>query len=417
LRAAPGRVLAHESAEELAALSERWFKSLQPRDGAEDDLVTDLVNARWMMERAKRALHEHAKTGIEQIDDGEEQRVEAIMRRLLWDRRSGHLCLYALSANVDGGPGTSSLDSPDNPDEPSKLVRELEGSLRGCEILIEHWKTLADRVRNNLPLQAHDRLTAIRMLGQQPAACLKDERICLIYIACFALHTIEGKDAFDDLKSDMNTIELAEFKKQVRSRGPLVVDGGNPRLAKEKLLALFDGMLMRLTAKLEVHQQHAAEKKESESTRMAVDPAVEADRLRRYEQACGRRVKRCEAAYWKHRREVDEAGLGFEAGEGECEGEDAGDLVADSVGAEAATNGPEKNLTSEPRGAMDAAEAEGLQEVARIDKEVRQACEELRQMLGSGIEAFIGQGGSGVDGKASLAAAIFGRGPLLQPVT
>ena len=131
-------------------------------------------------------------------------------------------------------------------------------------------------------------------------------------------NTRRCKDAFDDLKSDVNTIELAEFKERVRSRGPLVVDGGNPRLAKEKLLALFDGMLMRLTAKLEVHQQHAAEKKESKSAKIAVDPAVEADRLRRYEQACGRRVKRCEAAYWKHRREVDEAGLTFEDGEGEC---------------------------------------------------------------------------------------------------
>jgi hypothetical protein len=46
LRAAPGRILPHESAEELAALSERWFKSLQPRDEAEDELVTDLVKAR-----------------------------------------------------------------------------------------------------------------------------------------------------------------------------------------------------------------------------------------------------------------------------------------------------------------------------------------------------------------------------------
>ena len=64
-----------------------------------------------MMQRAKRALDEHAKTRIEQIDDSEERRVAAIMRRLLWDRRSGHLCLYALSANVDGGPGTSTLDS------------------------------------------------------------------------------------------------------------------------------------------------------------------------------------------------------------------------------------------------------------------------------------------------------------------
>jgi hypothetical protein len=366
-----------------------------------------------MMQRAKRALDEHANTRIEQIEGAEERRVAAIMRRLLWDRRSGHLCFYALSANVDGGPGTSALDLPNDADEPSELVRELEESLHGCEVLIEHWKTLADRVRNDLPLQAHDRLTAIRMLGCQPAECLRNDRICLIYLACFALHTIEGKDAFDDLKSDVNTIELAQFKERVRSRGPLVVDVGNPRLAKEKLLALFDGMLVRLTAKLEVYQQHAAEKKASESAKLAVDPAVEADRLRRYEQACDRRVKRCEAAYWKHRREVDEAGLGFSNGEDECEVENAADLVAESAGAGAVTNGPAKNLTNEPRVAADAAEAEGLQEVARIDKDVRQACEELRMMLSSGIEGFVGGVGSGADGKAALAAGIFGRGPLL----
>src|SRR5262245_13284181 len=233
LRSAPGRVLPGENADELAALSERWFKKLQPRDEAEDDLVDDLVNARWMMQRAQRACFEHAKARIEQVDDGEEKRVAATMRRLLWDRRSGHICMYALSANVDGGPGTSTLDAPDDPNDTSELVRELEGSLRGCEVLIEQWKTLADRVRNDLPLQAHDRLAAIRMLGQQPAECLRDDRVCLIYLACFALHTIEGKDAYDDLKSDMNTIELNEFKELIRSRGPLVVDGGNPKLAKE----------------------------------------------------------------------------------------------------------------------------------------------------------------------------------------
>jgi hypothetical protein len=370
-----------------------------------------------MMQRAKRALDEHANTRIEQIDDSEERRVAAIMRRLLWDRRSGHLCFYALTANVDGGPGTSALDLPNDPDEPSVLVKELEGSLHGCAVLIEHWKTLADRVRNDLPLQAHDRLTAVRMLGRQPAACLSDERIRLIYLACFALHTIEGKDAFDDLKSDLNTIALAEFKEKVRSRGPLVVDVGNPKLAKEKLLALFDGMLMRLTAKLEVYQQHAAAKKESESARLAVDPAVEADRLRRYEQACDRRVKRCEAAYWKHRREVDEAGLGFSDGEDGCDLENAAELVAESVGARTMTNGPAKNVTNEPTVAASAADAEALQEVARIEKELSQACEALRMMRDAGVGVFTGQDGSGTDGKVALAAAIFGRGPLLMPVT
>src|SRR5262249_6512922 len=156
---------------------------------------------------------------------------------------------YALTALVDGGPGTSRLDSPDDPNEPSELVRQLESCEKGVEALIANWQTLADRVRNDLPLQAHDRLAAVRALGRQPADCPRDDRICLIYIASFALHPAGREDAYEDLKSDMGTVELKAFKERVRSRGPLVLDAGNTAKAKEKLLELFDHMLVRLTAK------------------------------------------------------------------------------------------------------------------------------------------------------------------------
>src|SRR5262245_6937390 len=66
LRAAAGRVLPGECREELEALHLRWVKTLRPRDEAEEDLVSDIVDARWMLRRTKLAQFEHLKTRIEQ---------------------------------------------------------------------------------------------------------------------------------------------------------------------------------------------------------------------------------------------------------------------------------------------------------------------------------------------------------------
>src|SRR5262245_29890877 len=119
LRAAPGRVLPGECREELEALHLRWVKKLRPRDEAEEDLVADIVDARWMLRRTKLAQFEHLKTRIEQAGPCEERRVEILMNKLLWDPRGPH-CMYATSSVAHGGPATSSQASPDDPNLPSE---------------------------------------------------------------------------------------------------------------------------------------------------------------------------------------------------------------------------------------------------------------------------------------------------------
>src|SRR5262245_45814914 len=146
LRAAAGRVLAGESREELEALHLRWVNKLRPRDEAEEELVADLVDARWMLRRTKLAQFEHLKARIDQAGQSEERRVEVLMNKLLWDPRGPH-CMYATSSVASGGPGTSSQASPDDPNDPSELVRQLTSSCKGCEALIANWQTIADRVR------------------------------------------------------------------------------------------------------------------------------------------------------------------------------------------------------------------------------------------------------------------------------
>ena len=412
LRAAPGLVLPGESQDELAALHERWVNELRPRTEGELDLVTDLVHARWLLIRAQRADYTHSKTLIVQAGAREQSHVEKCMAKLLWDRR-GPLCMYGLSSCNDGEPGTSWQDSADDPHDPAALVRELEGSAKGCEALIRNWRSIAERVQNDLPVQAHDRLTAIRMLGRQPVDCGRDERVNLIFLASFALHPIGRVDAYEDLKSDMGTIELEKFKDGIRNRGPLLVSASDTPRAKQMLLDLVDRVVQRLTAKIEVYQQLASEDEAEMSASLAHDRTPDGERMRRYEQAAQRRVHRCEDAFWKHRREREQ----MESQEAEVLDEEMTDSSDELGVVEEATNAPKTNLPSEPKVAISASEVGTEKEVAALDKKLDWASAALAAMRAGGIDPFAPRAAGGGAGQAAIEASVNARGPLLRPIS
>jgi hypothetical protein len=419
-RAAPGRVLRGESRAELEALTERWVLKLQPRDGAEADLVTDVVNARWMLRRAEGAHFDFLDARDEHSGLREESRVAKLMIRLTWDRR-GSICTYGLTNCTDGTPGTSSLDSPDDPNEPSELVRQLEACPRGCEVLIENWQSLGARLRDGLPWQGHDRLLATRLLGRQPTDIARDERVNVIFLASFALHPQDRGDAYEALQSDLGTLELKAFLKSVRSRGPRVVDAGNPAAAKQALVDLVDRAILRLQAKLELHQQLAKEKSASPSAPLTPVEAQELERLRRFELACQRRVHRCEDAFWKHRRQTEslkDGGWSADEVVGEEQTEENFSDLSTQVGAPGEVPiAPNENLTNEPRLDGGAPETGTLKEVASLGETLGRAAADLRALHEMEKNAFPVRPESGAKGRAAIEEAVFARGPLLRPIS
>ena len=110
----------------------------------------------------------------------------------------------------------------DDPNQPYLLVKDLEASAKGCQALLDEWTILRGRVEDNLPWQPPDRLKAIRMLGKQPIDVAIDRRIAQIYLTTYALHPIGQKNAYDDLKSDLVTIDFEPFLDRIRKRWPRV---------------------------------------------------------------------------------------------------------------------------------------------------------------------------------------------------
>jgi hypothetical protein len=423
-------ILQGENAQEYESELEQLIQDLQPRDGTEHKLVRDIAIADWFHLRAQRAQFYRLESCILGAGDREDDDVDLTLERLFADAGRPH-AMYCTSSAACGGPRTSSPENVDDSQKPRALVRRLEATEKGCQALIDCWKELADRIENNLEIQPHDRLRAIRMLGRQPTDAARDQRVWLIYVATFGLYPRGRTDPFGDFKSEMDTIELEAFLPRVRSRWGLLLDSSNTAGCKQTLLDLIARNVERLEAKREAHLEHADESKASVAGRLAYDESPQGERLARHELACERRTQRCRDAFWKHRREMGRTEDGGRRAEGITQGggrraEDGGDWggvanVADfgaalAVGEEV-SNGPEKNLTSEPKAGITGSEAAELKEVAACDEALKRGLAELSRLRDMGLGLSGTPVASGGKGWAAIAASVDAGGPLLRPIS
>ncbi len=179
-----------------------WLNELQPRSETECELVGRIVRAEHMVERVERALDAQVATYLAEVNDREDDEIDGLLRYLFWDSRGPHP-MYGLGNAAYGGPQTSWSGKIDDPIEPSRVVRRLESTAKGCAALIGVWRALQGRIEQDLMWQAHDRLKAVRMLGRQPVDAAEDERVALIYVAAFAVSPAGRKGAYQDLKADI----------------------------------------------------------------------------------------------------------------------------------------------------------------------------------------------------------------------
>ena len=215
--------------------------------------------------------------------------------------------MYAIWPMAHGGPPTSFSGQVDDPNHPHLLVKDLETSAKGCQALLDEWTVLRGRLENGLPWQPQDRFAAVRMLGKHPVDAALDQRVRLIYRATFALNPLGKKDPYEDLKSDMVTIDYDNFVKRIQSRWPQELFTNDFEKAKAMLLDLIARVVERLEGIRDAHLAHAEEVAAKTARRLAIDTTTEGDRLARYEMQCHRRFYKCLDAFWKHRREMERA--------------------------------------------------------------------------------------------------------------
>ncbi len=295
-------VLPGEDPEALQHRLDGWTESLKPRNDLEQYLVERAVRVSWQLDRADRA--EVARlTGLIRDDEFRDSRsqvsveVVALGRRLFWDRR-GPLELYPHFPLKDQllaskKPRTSFSGLAEDPDDPTRLVIELEGSEAGCLWLLRQWADLREILDQDLLWQSMDRFKATRLLGRQPTDAADYSDVTTIYLASWVMHPQSGEiDPFQDVYNELLAGEAILFRQRMDGR---VVDDYLPAdkdEAKAKLLAIVTAAVDRLTIVSKVHEDRAEAEAADRFARLSFDDSDEGERLRRFQIACGRSLNR-----------------------------------------------------------------------------------------------------------------------------
>ena len=186
----------------------------------------------------------------------------------------------------------------DDPNEPARIVNRLESTAIGCAWLLGPLARAALAAGGRLDLAAAGPARAIRMLGRQPMDAVEDDRVMMIYLACWAMAP-DGPHGFADLVNELHPAELKLFidrldDRQAKSRQP-----ASPEAGQAELLAIIAEEEERLEVVLEQH----LERDETVDPALLFDGSEEGERLRRYEATCDRGLIRVLAALRQRRRD------------------------------------------------------------------------------------------------------------------
>ena len=296
-------VLPGEDPDALQLRLDGWIDSLKPKNELEHYLVDRAVRVSWQLDRADRA--EVARFAARIRDDefrdtyrGVSVDVAALGRRLFWDRR-GPLELYPHSPLKDQllahkQPRTSFSGLADDPDDPERLLIQLERSSAGCTWLLQQWAELREILDQDLLWQPIDRFKAIRLLGRQPAQAAEYSDVTTIYLACWIMHPqVKEIDPFTDVYNELLAGEAARFRQRLADREVEDYIPADKDAAKAKLVEIVSAAVDRLKILYEDHEARTAAAAEDRSARLAFDDSDEGERLRRFQIACGRSLNRC----------------------------------------------------------------------------------------------------------------------------
>ena len=286
-------VLPGEDPEAFRAHRDAWTAELQPRGQVERQLVERAVRVSWQLQRVDRAqaarlASEAQAAGARQAADQSDE-VLALGRRLFWDPL-GPLPLYPHLGNSIGRLFTrfSWSNEIDDPNEPARVVNRLESTAIGCAWLLDRWGELRVRLEDGWTLQPPERFKAIRLLGRQPMDAPQDDRVMMIYLACWAMD-LDGPHGFQDLVNELHPAELKLWIARLDDREAMDRRPADRASGQAELLKIIAEEEERLEEVLELH----LERDEAVGLEpLLFDDSESGERLRRYQLACNRTLLR-----------------------------------------------------------------------------------------------------------------------------
>ncbi len=302
-------VLLDEDAQALDDRKANWAASLMPRGAAEQQIVDDAVEYTWLRDRARRAQEARLATDIVNagVDEAirEADEVLRLGQKLFWDNR-GALANYPhYDMEKDGQPEcvplVSESDLADDPEDAQRLVLRLQATAGGCEWMLDRWSELRSILEEGLDWQSADKLKAIRLLGRQPMEAVDDRNVLMIFIACQAIESRTGIE-IPEIWNELREYERKPYAQRLLGRGIEKLRPKDAAAARLALYAIIDRATAQIAVKAEAHRGRAEINGSLAADRLAFDDSPEAERLRRFDLACGRGLARSLDSLVKLRR-------------------------------------------------------------------------------------------------------------------
>jgi hypothetical protein len=173
------RILPGEDADEFDRRLACWTASLQPCNAFEAEMVRQAVESSWRLDRADRVwagcLADRIAT---EPDDAAHVRSAAVLDlgRRLW-----------ADPPAPEGHATAPSPGPDDPDDPARLVNQLESTADGCRWLLDRWAGLRRALDDGRAWSPAETIKATRLLGKRPEDADDDPEVLAILAACFTL--------------------------------------------------------------------------------------------------------------------------------------------------------------------------------------------------------------------------------------
>ena len=158
----------------------------------------------------------------------------------------------------------------------------------GCAWLLDRWGELRQRLEDGWTLQPPERFKAIRLLGRQPMDAPQDDRVMMIYLACWAMDP-GGPHGFQDLVNELHPAELKLWIARLDDREAMDRRPADRPSGQAELLKIVAEEEERLEEVLELH----LERDEAGGLEpLLFDDSESGERLRRYQLACNRTLLR-----------------------------------------------------------------------------------------------------------------------------
>ncbi len=287
-----------------------WAVNLLPRGAAEQRIVDDAVEYSWLRDRARRAQEARLASNIVNAGVDEANREADEVLRLGQKLFAVNRCPLANFRHYDreddqfpeNVPTVSESEIVDgDPEDPQRLVLRLQATAGGCQWMLDRWSELRSILEEGMDWQSADKLKAVRLLGRHPIEAVDDRNVLMIFVACQTIESRAGK-VIPEIWNELRKYERKQYAERLVGRGIEKLTPTDAAAARQALYAIIDRATAQIALKAEAHRVRAEINDSLAADRLAFDDSPEAERLRRFDLACGRGLARSLDSLLKLRR-------------------------------------------------------------------------------------------------------------------